>query len=117
MNKFKSNLHYIGKRAIQFVENDTKSSKESSKNSNKSYFVKKSLSTALGKGQFEFNFPVNEIEKLKIENSEDANNAIENNSNDKGNSNIQTNASETEITSSNKYKTADNSFRFNFPVE
>lgn len=78
----------------------------------------------MGKGQFQFNFPVNEIENLKIEKSDD-NTAHDGNTNDTSvpsetestNLNLNPNSNQTENTSTNKYKTADNSFRFNFSIE
>lgn len=115
-------FRFAGKRAIQFVENNSKQSNDASKNANKSYFVKKSLSTTLGNGQFQFNFPINEIENLKIEKSDDAHDAYTNgvsthSKNESTNLNLHPNPNRMENTSIDQYKTSDNSFRFNFSIQ
>lgn len=50
-----------GKNSVSTVPNTTTTT------ASKSYFVKKSLTSTLGEKMFQFDFPVHEIENLKID--------------------------------------------------
>lgn len=55
----------VGNTSIQFVAS---SAKEQITSANKGYFVKKSFTTSLGNSaNFQFNFPIEAMEKLSIE--------------------------------------------------
>lgn len=72
-----SNFLVTGARSIQFIASSSaadgsKKSTSTAQNATacaptKSYFVKKSLTSTLGEKSFQFDFPVSEIEKLKID--------------------------------------------------
>lgn len=55
-----------GNTSIQFVDGSSKDAKASA---NKSHFVKKSFATTFGSPDFRFNFPIDDMQKLSIEQS------------------------------------------------
>lgn len=56
-----------GNTSIQFVEGP--SSKDAKTLANKSHFVKKSFASTFGNSDFRFNFPIDDMQKLSIEQS------------------------------------------------
>lgn len=121
-NKLSSITFFSGRRAIQFIENDTTASKDTPKNASKSYFVKKSLSTMLGREQFHFNFAVNEIENLKIEKTEEAQTGTATSDSAQpatGDSSTASSLSSGDLdtNSAKQFTATDNSFKFNFSIE
>lgn len=63
--------YQIGNTAIQFVGGATK---DQSATANKGHFVKKSFTSTLGSNaNFQFNFPIDAMEKLSIEKQTETN--------------------------------------------
>lgn len=57
-------FQYTGNTSIQFVDGSSRDAKTSA---NKSHFVKKSFTTTFGNSDFRFNFPIDDMQKLSIE--------------------------------------------------
>ena len=62
-----------GNTSIQFVDGSPKDAKTSA---NKCHFVKKSFTTTHGNSDFRFNFPIDDMQKLSIEQSNPAANGM-----------------------------------------
>lgn len=117
---------------IRFVADTDDKKTATSKDNSKGHFVKKSFTTSLGETSFKFNFPVDEIEKLSLDTSEnitESNSRHESETNDKstnqnGSSNKDNIDAEESRTHSHsnpfvqtKLAASDNTFKFNFSIE
>lgn len=136
MNCFK--LHTFlqtGNSAIQFIVDANENNKSTApKNgaivNSKGHFVKKSFAASLGDARFQFNFPVDAIEKLSLDASNEINAraapAPDNTSQVESASVKEKQTTSTVDTASKeqlgpfaktKFESSDNSFKFNFSIE
>lgn len=127
------NLFHTGNNVVQFV-GDTDADKANTPKSgstvnSKGHFVKKSFAASLGESRFQFNFPVEAIEKLSLNNSDEASEqaaqpqsnvtAVDTNDSNQQSTTVDSPPAEAHTSQSAKtnFVASDNSFKFNFSID
>lgn len=124
-----------GNSAIQFIvdtnENDKSTAPKSGAITNsKGHFVKKSFAASLGDARFQFNFPVDAIEKLSLDASNETNVRVAQppeNTSQAENTSVKEKQTKNAVDTTSKVQlgpfaktkleSSDNSFKFNFAIE
>lgn len=129
------NRYHIGNNVVQFIvdtdANKANTPKSGSTVNGKGHFVKKSFAASLGESRFQFNFPVEAIEKLSLDKGNESNEqaaqpqanvtTIETNDSNQHNTNTVDNQPAADVHANQiaktKFVASDNSFKFNFSID